>query len=103
MQQLLHICSEHFDSKEKEEDKDKKDKKEKEKKESSADMGAHQVGECGGCLRGVPGPLWDWSWGKAAPSWVPRSPCPAGLGGSCRNLALGLGAACAQHSCPRRA
>lgn len=37
MQQLLHICSEHFDSKEKEEDKDKKDKKEKEKKESSAD------------------------------------------------------------------
>lgn len=47
MQQLLHICSEHFDSKEKEEDKDKKDKKEKEKKESSADMGAHQVGKCG--------------------------------------------------------
>uniref|UniRef100_A0A669Q1P6 26S proteasome non-ATPase regulatory subunit 2 n=1 Tax=Phasianus colchicus TaxID=9054 RepID=A0A669Q1P6_PHACC len=42
VQQLLHICSEHFDSKEKEEDKDKKDKKEKEKKESSADMGAHQ-------------------------------------------------------------
>lgn len=47
MQQLLHICSEHFDSKEKEEDKDKKDKKEKEKKESSADMGAHQVGKRG--------------------------------------------------------
>lgn len=47
VQQLLHICSEHFDSKEKEEDKDKKDKKEKEKKESSADMGAHQVGKCG--------------------------------------------------------
>lgn len=23
--------------------------------------------------------------------------------GGCRNLALGLGAACAQHSCPRRA
>jgi len=45
VQQLLHICSEHFDSKEKEEDKDKKDKKEKEKKESSADMGAHQVGK----------------------------------------------------------
>lgn len=43
VQQLLHICSEHFDSKEKEEEKDKKDKKEKEKKEGSADMGAHQV------------------------------------------------------------
>ena len=61
MQQLLHICSEHFDSKEKEEDKDKKDKKEKEKKESSADMGAHQVGGNAG---------WDlcprcrsWLWG----------------------------------------
>lgn len=53
MQQLLHICSEHFDSKEKEEDKDKKDKKEKEKKESSADMGAHQVEKCG--LESVPG------------------------------------------------
>lgn len=50
MQQLLHICSEHFDSKEKEEDKDKKDKKEKEKKESSADMGAHQVWGGRGCL-----------------------------------------------------
>lgn len=43
MQQLLHICSEHFDSKEKEEDKDKKEKKEKDKKEAPADMGAHQV------------------------------------------------------------
>ncbi|XP_015679748.1 26S proteasome non-ATPase regulatory subunit 2 [Protobothrops mucrosquamatus] len=42
VQQLLHICSEHFDSKEKEEEKEKKDKKDKEKKESSADMGAHQ-------------------------------------------------------------
>ncbi|XP_078522214.1 26S proteasome non-ATPase regulatory subunit 2 [Lissotriton helveticus] len=42
VQQLLHICSEHFDIKEKEEDKDKKDKKDKEKKESPADMGAHQ-------------------------------------------------------------
>lgn len=43
VQQLLHICSEHFDSKEKEEDKDKKEKKEKDKKEAPADMGAHQV------------------------------------------------------------
>ncbi|KAL7991043.1 hypothetical protein Chor_014473 [Crotalus horridus] len=42
VQQLLHICSEHFDSKEKEEEKEKKEKKDKEKKESSADMGAHQ-------------------------------------------------------------
>lgn len=31
VQQLLHICSEHFDSKEKEEDKDKKEKKDKDK------------------------------------------------------------------------
>lgn len=62
VQQLLHICSEHFDSKEKEEDKDKKDKKEKEKKESSADMGAHQVGGGGGAAsEGSPGSLWDWS------------------------------------------
>lgn len=62
MQQLLHICSEHFDSKEKEEDKDKKDKKEKEKKESSADMGAHQVGGgAGAASEGFPGSLWDWS------------------------------------------
>lgn len=70
VQQLLHICSEHFDSKEKEEDKDKKDKKEKEKKESSADMGAHQVGTCGlGCvfleqeltLEGALRPLWGQS------------------------------------------
>lgn len=43
VQQLLHICSEHFDSKEKEEEKEKKEKKDKEKKEASADMGAHQV------------------------------------------------------------
>lgn len=43
VQQLLHICSEHFDSKEKEEDKDKKDKKDKDKKEAPAEMGAHQV------------------------------------------------------------
>uniref|UniRef100_A0A2I2YGY7 26S proteasome non-ATPase regulatory subunit 2 n=1 Tax=Gorilla gorilla gorilla TaxID=9595 RepID=A0A2I2YGY7_GORGO len=42
VQQLLHICSEHFDSKEKEEDKDKKEKKDKDKKETPADMGAHQ-------------------------------------------------------------
>ena len=44
VQQLLHICSEHFDSKEKEEEKEKKEKKDKEKKENPADMGAHQVG-----------------------------------------------------------
>ncbi|ETE59186.1 26S proteasome non-ATPase regulatory subunit 2 [Ophiophagus hannah] len=42
VQQLLHICSEHFDSKEKEEEKEKKEKKDKEKKDNSADMGAHQ-------------------------------------------------------------
>lgn len=43
VQQLLHICSEHYEAKEKEkeDDKDKKDKKDKEKKES--DMGSHQV------------------------------------------------------------
>uniref|UniRef100_A0A6I8RHK2 26S proteasome non-ATPase regulatory subunit 2 n=1 Tax=Xenopus tropicalis TaxID=8364 RepID=A0A6I8RHK2_XENTR len=38
VQQLLHICSEHYDSKEK--DEEKKDKKDK--KESAADMGSHQ-------------------------------------------------------------
>lgn len=45
MQQLLHICSEHYEAKEKEkeEDKDKKDKKDKDKKETAADMGSHQV------------------------------------------------------------
>lgn len=45
VQQLLHICSEHYEAKEKEkeDDKDKKDKKDKDKKESSADMGSHQV------------------------------------------------------------
>lgn len=45
VQQLLHICSEHYEAKEKEkeEDKDKKDKKDKDKKESAADMGSHQV------------------------------------------------------------
>ena len=43
VQQLLHICSEHYEAKEKEEDKDKKDKKDKEKKETAADMGSHQV------------------------------------------------------------
>lgn len=43
VQQLLHICSEHFDNKDKEEDKDKKDKKDKDKKEASSDMGSHQV------------------------------------------------------------
>lgn len=44
VQQLLHICSEHYEAKEKEkeEDKDKKDKKDKDKKET-ADMGSHQV------------------------------------------------------------
>uniref|UniRef100_A0A665TWY9 26S proteasome non-ATPase regulatory subunit 2 n=1 Tax=Echeneis naucrates TaxID=173247 RepID=A0A665TWY9_ECHNA len=44
VQQLLHICSEHYEAKEKEkeEDKDKKDKKDKDKKDSSADMGSHQ-------------------------------------------------------------
>uniref|UniRef100_A0A8B9KLD2 26S proteasome non-ATPase regulatory subunit 2 n=1 Tax=Astyanax mexicanus TaxID=7994 RepID=A0A8B9KLD2_ASTMX len=47
VQQLLHICSEHYDNtKDKDEDKDKKDKKDKDKKESAADMGSHQV-----CLR----------------------------------------------------
>uniref|UniRef100_A0A2K6AZ76 26S proteasome non-ATPase regulatory subunit 2 n=1 Tax=Macaca nemestrina TaxID=9545 RepID=A0A2K6AZ76_MACNE len=34
VQQLLHICSEHVDSKEEEEDKDKKEKKDKDKKET---------------------------------------------------------------------
>lgn len=45
VQQLLHICSEHYEAKEKEkeDDKDKKDKKDKDKKESPADMGSHQV------------------------------------------------------------
>uniref|UniRef100_A0A8C6MAL4 26S proteasome non-ATPase regulatory subunit 2 n=1 Tax=Nothobranchius furzeri TaxID=105023 RepID=A0A8C6MAL4_NOTFU len=44
VQQLLHICSEHYEAKEKdkEEDKDKKDKKDKDKKEPAADMGSHQ-------------------------------------------------------------
>uniref|UniRef100_A0A7N6BFE2 26S proteasome non-ATPase regulatory subunit 2 n=1 Tax=Anabas testudineus TaxID=64144 RepID=A0A7N6BFE2_ANATE len=44
VQQLLHICSEHYEAKDKEkdEDKDKKDKKDKDKKESAADMGSHQ-------------------------------------------------------------
>lgn len=48
VQQLLHICSEHYEAKEKdkEEDKDKKDKKDKDKKDSAADMGSHQVGYC---------------------------------------------------------
>lgn len=45
VQQLLHICSEHYDTKDKDDDKDKKDKKDKEKKESAADMGSHQVCE----------------------------------------------------------
>lgn len=45
VQQLLHICSEHYEAKEKEkeDDKDKKDKKDKDKKENAADMGSHQV------------------------------------------------------------
>uniref|UniRef100_A0A673WH93 26S proteasome non-ATPase regulatory subunit 2 n=1 Tax=Salmo trutta TaxID=8032 RepID=A0A673WH93_SALTR len=42
VQQLLHICSEHYEAKEKEEEKDKKDKKDKDKKENAADMGSHQ-------------------------------------------------------------
>ncbi|TSK67161.1 26S proteasome non-ATPase regulatory subunit 2 [Bagarius yarrelli] len=42
VQQLLHICSEHYDNKDKDDDKDKKDKKDKEKKDSAADMGSHQ-------------------------------------------------------------
>ncbi|KAK3561317.1 hypothetical protein QTP86_030612 [Hemibagrus guttatus] len=42
VQQLLHICSEHYDTKDKDDDKDKKDKKDKEKKENAADMGSHQ-------------------------------------------------------------
>uniref|UniRef100_A0A674MQX5 26S proteasome non-ATPase regulatory subunit 2 n=1 Tax=Takifugu rubripes TaxID=31033 RepID=A0A674MQX5_TAKRU len=43
VQQLLHICSEHYEAKEKEkeDDKEKKDKKDKDKKES--DMGSHQL------------------------------------------------------------
>uniref|UniRef100_A0A667ZRI0 26S proteasome non-ATPase regulatory subunit 2 n=1 Tax=Myripristis murdjan TaxID=586833 RepID=A0A667ZRI0_9TELE len=43
VQQLLHICSEHYEAKEKEEDKDKKDKKDKEKKETPADMGGSRI------------------------------------------------------------
>uniref|UniRef100_A0A8C7YF42 26S proteasome non-ATPase regulatory subunit 2 n=1 Tax=Oryzias sinensis TaxID=183150 RepID=A0A8C7YF42_9TELE len=45
VQQLLHICSEHYEAKEKEkeDDKDKKDKKDKDKKENAADMGSHQL------------------------------------------------------------
>lgn len=39
---MLHICSEHYDNKDKDDDKDKKDKKDKDKKET-ADMGSHQV------------------------------------------------------------
>jgi 26S proteasome regulatory subunit N1 len=42
VQQLLHVCSEHFDSKEKEEDKDKKVKKDKGEKDVPAAMGARQ-------------------------------------------------------------
>ncbi|KAJ4918113.1 hypothetical protein JOQ06_011198, partial [Pogonophryne albipinna] len=46
VQQLLHICSEHYEAKEKEkeekEKEDKKDKKDKDKKETAADMGSHQ-------------------------------------------------------------
>lgn len=43
VQQLLHICSEHYDIKDKDDDKDKKDKKDKDKKDAAADMGSHQV------------------------------------------------------------
>uniref|UniRef100_A0A673KM16 RPN1 N-terminal domain-containing protein n=1 Tax=Sinocyclocheilus rhinocerous TaxID=307959 RepID=A0A673KM16_9TELE len=42
VQQLQHICSEHYDNKDKDDDKDKKDKKDKDKKETTADMGSHQ-------------------------------------------------------------
>ncbi|KAK5904255.1 hypothetical protein CesoFtcFv8_005838 [Champsocephalus esox] len=46
VQQLLHICSEHYEAREKEkeekEKEDKKDKKDKDKKETAADMGSHQ-------------------------------------------------------------
>uniref|UniRef100_A0A8D0CC95 26S proteasome non-ATPase regulatory subunit 2 n=1 Tax=Scleropages formosus TaxID=113540 RepID=A0A8D0CC95_SCLFO len=60
VQQLLHICSEHYDTKDKEEDKDKKEKKDKEKKdkdkESTADMGSHQVGIASTT------PLEGWGW-----------------------------------------
>uniref|UniRef100_A0A9J8BXP2 26S proteasome non-ATPase regulatory subunit 2 n=1 Tax=Cyprinus carpio carpio TaxID=630221 RepID=A0A9J8BXP2_CYPCA len=42
VQQLQHICSEHYDNKDKDDDKDKKDKKDKDKKETAADMGSHQ-------------------------------------------------------------
>ena len=62
VQQLLHICSEHFDSKEKEEDMDKKEKKDKDKKEAPADMGAHQVLWA---AEHTPGRLWEkiiWIW-----------------------------------------
>uniref|UniRef100_A0A8C4GW12 26S proteasome non-ATPase regulatory subunit 2 n=1 Tax=Dicentrarchus labrax TaxID=13489 RepID=A0A8C4GW12_DICLA len=54
VQQLLHICSEHYEAKEKEkeEDKDKKDKKDKDKKETAADMGSHQPDCCSSlCIR----------------------------------------------------
>lgn len=87
MQQLLHICSEHFDSKEKEEDKDKKDKKEKEKKESSADMGAHQVGKHElGAVSQVQKLALEWSLshlqisagGKQSPAASPVLPVPLG-------------------------
>lgn len=65
VQQLLHICSEHFDSKEKEEDKDKKEKKDKDKKEAPADMGAHQVlWAPNGALRAAGCAMrWGWGWG----------------------------------------
>lgn len=101
MQQLLHICSEHFDSKEKEEDKDKKDKKEKEKKESSADMGAHQVGKFRlGPVSQVHNLALVWSLShlqdqscrRMAPSSILCSPCPPGLrvgAGAMRTWVLG--------------
>lgn len=41
VQQLLHICSEHYEAKEKEKEDDKEKKDKKDKKES--DMGSHQV------------------------------------------------------------
>lgn len=115
MQQLLHICSEHFDSKEKEEDKDKKDKKEKEKKESSADMGAHQVGKRGlGPVSQVQELVLGWSlshlrdqdWRKAVPSSIHCSHRPPGLGvgaGAVRSWVSGwVLPAWHQCLCPRR-
>uniref|UniRef100_A0A9J8BFM1 26S proteasome non-ATPase regulatory subunit 2 n=1 Tax=Cyprinus carpio carpio TaxID=630221 RepID=A0A9J8BFM1_CYPCA len=53
VQQLQHICSEHYDNKDKDDDKDKKDKKDKDKKETAADMGSHQVCVCVLCSSAI--------------------------------------------------